>query len=297
MSAPAAATTAATSPGGSPLLLRLLRRAGVHHRRHGRRHRHRRRPRRGAPVQGCWRAHRGSGDLPVHLRGAAPRRTGARTRVPVQRPSSCALSCWAASRARCCRRRRLPPRNPGCHRTSHAAPPPTIVSAISTHPKTRPPPCPHFHPLRPAHPHATPPVPQATDGIDTLRKNVDTLIVIPNDRLLDVVGESTPLQDAFLLADDVLRQGVQGISDIITIPGLVNVDFADVKAIMCNSGTAMLGVGVSSGKNRAEEAAMVSRAGQVRRCRVCGWRGACQGAVAQRCRQLASAGQSCAARP
>jgi cell division GTPase FtsZ len=112
-----------------------------------------------------------------------------------------------------------------------------------------------------------------------------------------VVGESTPLQDAFLLADDVLRQGVQGISDIITIPGLVNVDFADVKAIMCNSGTAMLGVGVSSGKNRAEEAAMVSRAGQVRRCRVCGWRGACQGAVAQRCRQLASAGQSCAARP
>lgn len=99
---------------------------------------------------------------------------------------------------------------------------------------------------------------QATDGIETLRKNVDTLIVIPNDRLLDVVGESTPLQDAFLLADDVLRQGVQGISDIITIPGLVNVDFADVKAIMSNSGTAMLGVGVSSGKNRAEEAALAA---------------------------------------
>ncbi|KAL4854507.1 Cell division protein FtsZ 1 [Chlorella vulgaris] len=99
---------------------------------------------------------------------------------------------------------------------------------------------------------------QATDGIETLRKNVDTLIVIPNDRLLDVVGESTPLQDAFLLADDVLRQGVQGISDIITIPGLVNVDFADVKAIMQNSGTAMLGVGVSSGKNRAEEAALAA---------------------------------------
>lgn len=99
---------------------------------------------------------------------------------------------------------------------------------------------------------------QATDGVETLRKNVDTLIVIPNDRLLDVVGESTPLQDAFLLADDVLRQGVQGISDIITIPGLVNVDFADVKTIMCNSGTAMLGVGVSSGKNRAEEAAIAA---------------------------------------
>ncbi|KAK9832630.1 hypothetical protein WJX81_005603 [Elliptochloris bilobata] len=99
---------------------------------------------------------------------------------------------------------------------------------------------------------------QASDGIETLRNNVDTLIVIPNDRLLDVVGEGTPLQDAFLLADDVLRQGVQGISDIITIPGLVNVDFADVKAIMCNSGTAMLGVGVSTGKNRAEEAAMAA---------------------------------------
>ena len=99
---------------------------------------------------------------------------------------------------------------------------------------------------------------QATDGVDTLRKNVDTLIVIPNDRLLDVVGDSTPLQDAFLLADDVLRQGVQGISDIITIPGLVNVDFADVSAIMKNSGTAMLGVGVSSGKNRAEEAAVAA---------------------------------------
>eukprot|EP00891_Asterochloris_glomerata_P006231 jgi/Astpho2/6231/e_gw1.00088.147.1_t len=96
---------------------------------------------------------------------------------------------------------------------------------------------------------------QANPGIETLRKNVDTLIVIPNDRLLAVVAESTALQDAFLLADDVLRQGVQGISDIITIPGLVNVDFADVKAVMCNSGTAMLGVGVSSGKNRAEEAA------------------------------------------
>lgn len=99
---------------------------------------------------------------------------------------------------------------------------------------------------------------QAIDGIETLRKNVDTLIVIPNDRLLDVVGENTPLQDAFLLADDVLRQGVQGISDIIMIPGLVNVDFADVKAVMCNSGTAMLGVGVSSGKNRAEEAAIAA---------------------------------------
>ncbi|XP_002985903.2 cell division protein FtsZ homolog 1, chloroplastic [Selaginella moellendorffii] len=96
---------------------------------------------------------------------------------------------------------------------------------------------------------------QALDAIERLRSNVDTLIVIPNDRLLDLVQEHTPLQEAFLLADDVLRQGVQGISDIITIPGLVNVDFADVKAIMTNSGTAMLGVGTASGKNRAEEAA------------------------------------------
>ncbi|XP_078176311.1 homolog of bacterial cytokinesis Z-ring protein FTSZ 1-1 [Carex rostrata] len=96
---------------------------------------------------------------------------------------------------------------------------------------------------------------QALEAIEKLQKSVDTLIVIPNDRLLDVVDENTPLQDAFLFADDVLRQGVQGISDIITIPGLVNVDFADVKAVMKNSGTAMLGVGVSSSKNRAQEAA------------------------------------------
>ncbi|XP_010913967.1 cell division protein FtsZ homolog 1, chloroplastic [Elaeis guineensis] len=96
---------------------------------------------------------------------------------------------------------------------------------------------------------------QALEAIEKLQKSVDTLIIIPNDRLLDVVDEHTPLQDAFLLADDVLRQGVQGISDIITIPGLVNVDFADVKAVMKNSGTAMLGVGVSSSKNRAQEAA------------------------------------------
>jgi len=96
---------------------------------------------------------------------------------------------------------------------------------------------------------------QAQDAVENLRANVDTLIVIPNDRLLEVVEEGTPLQEAFLLADDVLRQGVQGISDIITIPGLVNVDFADVRAVMNDSGTAMLGVGNSSGRNRAEEAA------------------------------------------
>lgn len=96
---------------------------------------------------------------------------------------------------------------------------------------------------------------QALEAIERLKKSVDTLIVIPNDRLLDIADEQTSLQDAFCLADDVLRQGVQGISDLITIPGLVNVDFADVKAVMKDSGTAMLGVGVSSSKNRAEEAA------------------------------------------
>lgn len=99
---------------------------------------------------------------------------------------------------------------------------------------------------------------QAVESVENMRRAVDTLIVIPNDRLLDVVGENTPLQEAFLLADDVLRQGVQGISDIITVPGLVNVDFADVKAVMVDSGTAMLGVGSGTGKNRAEEAALMA---------------------------------------
>ncbi|KAG8066597.1 hypothetical protein GUJ93_ZPchr0004g40453 [Zizania palustris] len=96
---------------------------------------------------------------------------------------------------------------------------------------------------------------RALEALQKVERSLDTLIVIPNDRLLDVVDENTPLQDAFLLADDVLRQGIQGISDIITIAGLVNVDFADVKVVMKNSGTAMLGAGVSSSKNRAQEAA------------------------------------------
>lgn len=99
---------------------------------------------------------------------------------------------------------------------------------------------------------------QAKDGIEALKSSVDCVIVIPNDRLLDVSDESTSLGDAFALADDVLRQGVQGISDIITVPGLINVDFADVKAIMSNSGTAMLGVGMATGKDRAEAAAMAA---------------------------------------
>ena len=99
---------------------------------------------------------------------------------------------------------------------------------------------------------------QARVYIEQMRANVDTLIVIPNDRLLDAVKTNTPLQQAFLLADDVLRQGVQGISDIITISGLVNVDFADVSTVMRDSGTAMLGVGQAQGTDRAVEAAMAA---------------------------------------
>jgi cell division protein FtsZ len=84
---------------------------------------------------------------------------------------------------------------------------------------------------------------------------VDTLIVIPNDRLLQVVDRKATLQDAFLVADDILRQGIQGISELITVPGLINLDFADVRTIMSAGGAAMLSVGQSSGENRAQEAA------------------------------------------
>jgi cell division protein FtsZ len=84
---------------------------------------------------------------------------------------------------------------------------------------------------------------------------VDTLIVIPNDRLLEIVDKSTPMLEAFREADNVLRQGVQGISDLIAVPGLINLDFADVKTIMSNKGSALMGIGVSAGENRAAEAA------------------------------------------
>lgn len=99
---------------------------------------------------------------------------------------------------------------------------------------------------------------QAEEGIEALQSRVDTLIVIPNDRLLDVIPENTPVQEAFQKADDILRQGVQGISDIITIPGLVNVDFADVRAVMADAGSALMGIGVGSGKSRAREAAVAA---------------------------------------
>ena len=96
---------------------------------------------------------------------------------------------------------------------------------------------------------------QAEQGIAELQSHVDTLIVIPNDRLLAAIPEQTPVQEAFRYADDVLRQGVQGISDIITIPGLVNVDFADVKAVMADAGSALMGIGIGSGKSRSRDAA------------------------------------------
>jgi cell division protein FtsZ len=97
---------------------------------------------------------------------------------------------------------------------------------------------------------------QAETGVDELRKACDTTIVIPNDRLLEVLDKSTSMLDAFKIADDVLRQGVQGICDLITLPGLINLDFADVRTIMENSGTALMGIGFSSGtENRAREAA------------------------------------------
>jgi cell division protein FtsZ len=99
---------------------------------------------------------------------------------------------------------------------------------------------------------------QAEEGVNALQSRVDTLIMIPNDKLLTVISEQTPVQEAFRVADDILRQGVQGISDIITIPGLVNVDFADVRAVMADAGSALMGIGVGSGKSRAREAAMTA---------------------------------------
>ncbi|ASK63579.1 cell division protein FtsZ [Virgibacillus phasianinus] len=96
---------------------------------------------------------------------------------------------------------------------------------------------------------------QAVSGIDALKSSVDTLIVIPNDRLLEIVDKNTPMLEAFREADNVLRQGVQGISDLIAKPGLINVDFADVKTIMFDKGSALMGIGVATGESRATEAA------------------------------------------
>jgi len=96
---------------------------------------------------------------------------------------------------------------------------------------------------------------QADDGLQALREACDTLIVVPNDRLLEVLDKGTSMLDAFRIADDVLRHGVQGICDLITNPGLINLDFADVRTIMADSGSALMGIGYATGENRAKEAA------------------------------------------
>ena len=96
---------------------------------------------------------------------------------------------------------------------------------------------------------------QADRGIESLKSKVDTLVIIPNDKLLQIIDRKTSIMEAFKMADDVLRQGVQGISDLIAVTGLVNLDFADVKTIMLNSGVAHMGIGRASGENRAEDAA------------------------------------------
>ena len=96
---------------------------------------------------------------------------------------------------------------------------------------------------------------QAQEGVDTLRSVCDTVIVIPNDRLLEVLDQTTSMLEAFRVADDVLRQGVQGICDLITTPGLINLDFADVRTVMSDAGTALMGIGFATGENRGREAA------------------------------------------
>ncbi len=95
----------------------------------------------------------------------------------------------------------------------------------------------------------------AAEAYDELSQHVDTIITIPNDRVLQIIDKKTPMLEAFQILDDVLRQGVQGISELITVPGLINVDFADVKTIMKNQGSALMGIGIAAGENRAIEAA------------------------------------------
>ena len=99
---------------------------------------------------------------------------------------------------------------------------------------------------------------QAEQGVEELKSSVDTLVIIPNDRLLQVSEKRTTIVDAFNMADDVLRQAVQGISDLIAVPNLINLDFADVESIMKNRGIAHMGIGLASGENRAIEAAKMA---------------------------------------
>ncbi|HEY5728389.1 MAG TPA: cell division protein FtsZ, partial [Acidimicrobiia bacterium] len=96
---------------------------------------------------------------------------------------------------------------------------------------------------------------QAEQGIQALKQAVDTLIIIPNERLLEISDPTTPMLEAFRMADDVLTSGVKGITDLITTPGLINVDFADVKAVMTEAGSAVMGIGTSTGENRSQQAA------------------------------------------
>jgi cell division protein FtsZ len=113
----------------------------------------------------------------------------------------------------------------------------------------------------------------ADEGVNRLRDVVDTLITIPNDRLLSVVEKRATMMEAFRVADDVVRQGVQGISDIITIPGMINVDFADVKTIMADQGTALMGIGAASGEQKAVHAAEVACASPLLETTIDGARG------------------------
>lgn len=99
---------------------------------------------------------------------------------------------------------------------------------------------------------------QADQGVELLSSRVDTMIVIPNDRLLEIVDKKTSMLDAFRLADDTLRQGIQGVTDLITIPGLINLDFADIRTVMKDAGTAMMGIGFGEGENRALDAAQTA---------------------------------------
>ncbi len=113
----------------------------------------------------------------------------------------------------------------------------------------------------------------AEEGIASLKQHVDTLITVPNDRLLQVADKRTPLADAFRLADDVLRQGIQGISDLITVPGLINLDFADVKTIMSAAGSALMAIGEASGETRATDAANIAIASPLLDIDISGARG------------------------
>ena len=113
----------------------------------------------------------------------------------------------------------------------------------------------------------------AEEGIEALRDKIDTIVVIPNDRLLDVTEKKSTLLEAFRFADDILRQGVQGISDIITVPGYINVDFADVKAIMSDAGSALMGIGNATGEHRAVEAAQAAIASPLLETSIDGARG------------------------